>query len=133
LNFKIDYVLRAEIAVVSYEADEEVQAKKREPLEAEILPFYLEKLDSLAKENNGHFALGKVKNLFKFIQKIDLIVLFLQLTWADFYFTAVLDYLNFMAKQDLTANYPNLKKVTENVLSIESIKNWVAKRPVTEL
>lgn len=50
-----------EIAVVSYEADEAVQAKKREPLEAEIIPFYLEKLDSLAKENNGHFALGKVR------------------------------------------------------------------------
>ena len=45
---------------MSYEADEEVAAKKRVPLEKEILPFYLEKLDSIAKENNGHFALGKV-------------------------------------------------------------------------
>lgn len=53
-------LLHPEIAVVSYEADEQVQAKKREPLEAEIIPFYLEKLDSIAKENNGHLALGKV-------------------------------------------------------------------------
>lgn len=51
-----------EIATVNYEADKDVQAKKREILEAETLPFYLEKLDALAKENNGHFALGKVSN-----------------------------------------------------------------------
>jgi len=105
---------RMKIAVVSYENDEEVQAKKREPLDNEIIPFYLEKLDSIAKENGGHFALGK-------------------LTWADFYFTAILDYLNYMAKKDLVANHPNLKQVVDNVLGIESIKNWVAKRPPTEL
>lgn len=45
---------------MSYENDEEVAAKKRVPLDAEIIPFYLEKLDAIAKENNGHFALGKV-------------------------------------------------------------------------
>lgn len=55
------------------------------------------------------------------------------MTWADLYFVAVLDYLNFMAKRDLTAGYPSLKKVVDNVLSLESIKKWVAKRPVTEL
>lgn len=45
-----------------------MQAKKREVLEAETLPFYLEKLDSLAKENKGHFALGKVSNNFDTIK-----------------------------------------------------------------
>lgn len=49
-----------EIAVVSYETDTDVQAKKREPLDNETIPFFLEKLDTVAKENNGHFALGKV-------------------------------------------------------------------------
>lgn len=122
-----------EIAVVSYEADEAVQAKKREPLEAEIIPFYLEKLDSLAKENNGHFALGKVRTAQHVrLMQINLFQ-FLQLTWADVYFTAVLDYLNYMAKQDLTANHPNLKQVVENVLNVEGIKNWIAKRPKTDL
>jgi len=106
--------LRLKIAVVSYEADEQIQAKKREPLEAEIIPFYLEKLDSIAKENNGHFALGK-------------------LTWADFYFASVLDYMNYMAKFDLIAKYPNLKHVVDNVLKIDSIAKWIAKRPETEL
>jgi glutathione S-transferase len=83
-------------------------------LESEILPFYLEKLDSLAQQNNGHFALGK-------------------LTWADFYFTAVLDYLNYMAKKNLVDGYPNLQKVVDNVLALDSIKAWIAKRPQTDL
>jgi len=106
--------LRLKIAVVSYEADEKVQAKKRETLDAETIPFYLEKLDAIAKENKGYFALGK-------------------LTWADIFFTAVLDYMNYMSKKDLTANHPHLKQVVDNVLAIESIKKWVAKRPETEL
>lgn len=78
------------------------------------MPFYLEKLDSIAKENNGHFALGKF-------------------TWADVYFTAVLDYLNYMAKRNLTDGYPNLKQVVENTLAVESIKKWVEKRPQSDL
>jgi prostaglandin-H2 D-isomerase / glutathione transferase len=83
-------------------------------LESEILPFYLEKLDSLALQNNGHFALGK-------------------LTWADFYFAAVLDYLNYMAKKNLIDGYSNLQKVVDNVLALDSIKAWIAKRPQTDL
>lgn len=55
------------------------------------------------------------------------------MTWADFYFTAILDCMNFHAKKDLTANYENLKKLVDNVLNIDSIKKWVAKRPVTDL
>lgn len=55
------------------------------------------------------------------------------MTWADLYFVAVLDYLNFMAKRDIVAGHPNLKKLVDNVLGLDSIKKWVAKRPVTEL
>lgn len=107
-------ILYVEIAVVSYEADEAVQASKRILLETETLPFYLEKLDTIAKQNSGYFALGK-------------------LTWADMYFTAVLDYLNYMAKRNLTEGYPNLQKVVDNVLSLDAIKKWVENRPKTEL
>jgi len=99
---------------VSYESDADVQAKKNATLQAETIPMYLEKLEAIVKENNGYFALGK-------------------LTWADLYFTAVLDYMNFMAKKDLIADHPNLKNLVEKVLAIESIKAWVNKRPVTEL
>lgn len=61
-----------------------------------------------------------------------LILVQFQLTWADFYFTALLDYLNFMTKQDLVANHENLKAVVTNVLEQESIKTWIEKRPKTE-
>ncbi|CRK93022.1 CLUMA_CG006591, isoform A [Clunio marinus] len=106
--------LRSKIAIVSYEEDQKLQATKREKLEAEILPFYLEKLDALAKENNGHFALKK-------------------LTWADLHFVGILDYLNYMVKYDFVAKYPNLKKVVDNVLSVDNIKKWIEKRPYKKL
>lgn len=104
----------SEIANASYEADEVVKAKKYENLNAEVLPFYLEKLDDLAKENNGHLALG-------------------QLTWADLFFVGLLDYLNFMAKVDLTSKHPNLKAVVDNVNALPQIKAWLQKRPQTDV
>lgn len=49
-----------EIAVVSYEPDDDVKEKKNITLTTEVIPFYLEKLDSIAAENGGHLALGRV-------------------------------------------------------------------------
>jgi hypothetical protein len=49
-----------EVAVVSYEADDEVKQNKLVTLNNEVIPFYLEKLDDIAKENNGFLANGKV-------------------------------------------------------------------------
>lgn len=62
-------IINPEIAVVNYEPDETIKAQKLVPLINETVPFYLEKLESLAKENNGYFALGKVsiKLRYKFI------------------------------------------------------------------
>jgi len=105
---------RAKIATVQYEPDEAVKEKKRVTLNAETIPFYLEKLDSIAKENNGHLAL-------------------LKLTWADFYLAGIIDYLNYMVKFDLLENHPNLKSVVENVNGLDAVKAWIAKRPVTDL
>jgi len=105
---------RLKIAVVSYEPDDEVKAKKLITLNTEVIPFYLEKLDNLAKDNNGHLALGK-------------------LTWADVYLAGVLDYLNYMAKTDLLENHANLKKVVDTVYALEPIKAWLEKRPQTDV
>lgn len=95
------------------EKDEKIQEEKCKALNTETIPFYLEKLEEIAKKNNGHLALNR-------------------LTWADLYFTSMVGFMSFMAKQDLTAKHANLRKVTENVLAIESIKKWVAKRPKSE-
>ena len=49
------------------------------------------------------------------------------------YFVAILEYMNYMTKQDLTAGHENLRKIVNNVMSLESIANWVTKRPLTEM
>ncbi|XP_015369437.1 PREDICTED: glutathione S-transferase-like [Diuraphis noxia] len=51
------------------------------------------------------------------------------LSWADLFFVAILDYLNFMAKIDLLEGRPKLKALKEQVLAVPQIKAWVAKRP----
>ena len=56
-----------------------------------------------------------------------------QLTWADFYFAGIIDYLNYLAKQDLTANHENLRKVIDNVLNEDKIQEWIANRPQTDI
>lgn len=61
-----------EIAVVSYEPDDDVKAKKNVTLTTEVIPFYLEKFDAIAQENDGHLALGRVsfklfRNIFNLI------------------------------------------------------------------
>lgn len=55
------------------------------------------------------------------------------MTWADIFFVGLLDYLNVMANEDITANHKNLETVKNNVLAIPAIKEWVAVRPVTTL
>lgn len=80
----------------------------------EVIPFYLTKLNVIAKENNGHLVLGKP-------------------TWADVYFAGILDYLNYLTKTDLLTNFPNLQEVVTKVLEQENVKAYIAKRPVTEV
>ena len=60
-------------------------------------------------------------------------ICFLQLTWADIFFVAILDYLSGMAKEDLVENYPKLKALKEHVLALPAIKSWVEKRPETQM
>ena len=104
------FLFTSDIAFVHYEEDPVVQEKKRKVLNDEQIPFYLEKFEEIATENNGHLALHRT-------------------TWADFYFTGIKDYLNHMAKMDLTANHTNLKRVIKNVMTLEEIKEWLSTRP----
>lgn len=83
-------------------------------LKAEVIPHYLGKLEATVKENNGYLALSK-------------------LTWADLYFTAGVGLLNFALKGNVIEGYPSLIGLTEKVNNLKPIKEWVAKRPVTEM
>ncbi|XP_044753584.1 glutathione S-transferase isoform X2 [Coccinella septempunctata] len=119
-NLEIDSIaeavndLRQNIGKYHYESDEKVKERERAILFNEKLPFFLEKLEDVAKQNNGHLALGR-------------------LTWADLYFVSLLDYMNFMLKKDLIENRPNLISVKNNVTNVPSIKEWLEKRPKTNL
>lgn len=88
------------------------KAEKVKVIQNETVPFFLNKLETIAKLNNGHFALQKF-------------------TWADVYFTGMVNYLNRISGLDLTENRPYLKKVLANTESVPGIKQWVEKRPTT--
>jgi len=63
----------------------------------------------------------------------NVVICFLQLTWADIYFVAIFDVLSIVAKEDLVEEYPNLKALKELVLALPAIKSWVEKRPETPM
>lgn len=143
LSVKLD--ITEEIAVVSYEPDDDVKEKKNITLTTEVIPFYLEKLDAIAAENFGHLALGRVchtkfPSISSFLFFVSFIPTFFcfflfkfQLTWADIYFAGILDYLNYMVKVDLLDKHPNLKRVVDGVNNLEQIKAWLEKRPQTDV
>jgi glutathione S-transferase len=103
-----------ELAAAAFGPEDKKEAAMKTLLD-ETFPFFLGKLNDIAEENDGHLALKK-------------------LTWADFYFTALIGILNFVLKgKDALADYSALQKVVENVNSLDSIKKWIAERPVTDM
>ncbi|KAB0792009.1 hypothetical protein PPYR_13970 [Photinus pyralis] len=99
--------------VMDLKASAAVKEERRKQLFEETLPFYMKRMESFTKKNKGHLAAGK-------------------LTWADLHFVGIMDYLNFMIERDLIADYSGLKAMQKTVLNLPGIKEWVAKRPVTE-
>lgn len=56
-----------------------------------------------------------------------------QLTWADLYLAGILDYINYMAKNDLLEKYGGLRGLVNTVNGLEPIKAWLEKRPATDV
>lgn len=54
------YLILSEAAVIHYEADEALKAKKHEEALKNVYPDLLEKLNSIIVKNKGHLAAGKV-------------------------------------------------------------------------
>uniref|UniRef100_A0A8D8ZU65 glutathione transferase n=1 Tax=Cacopsylla melanoneura TaxID=428564 RepID=A0A8D8ZU65_9HEMI len=105
---------RAAIASYHYDANEESKNSKWEPLNTTTIPYYMERFENLGKSNKGYLANAK-------------------LSWVDIYFVALLDYLNFMAKQDLVGDdKPALRKLVNEVHAIPAIKQWVEKSPQSD-
>lgn len=58
------FFINVEIAVVSYEPEDQIKEKKLITLNQEVIPFYLEKLEQTVKDNDGKFALKRVRFIF---------------------------------------------------------------------
>lgn len=103
-----------EIGAVHFEADEAAKQKKKETLINETVPFYLNKLEELARDNKGHLAVSK-------------------LSFADLFFAAMLEIFKVWIGPEVLTKYPNLLKVADNVYNLDSIKGWIERRPVTDV
>ncbi|XP_011698169.1 PREDICTED: glutathione S-transferase-like [Wasmannia auropunctata] len=95
-----------------YRIYEKAKKQKIEVVD-ETVPYYLERLDAQVKKNGGYFVGGA-------------------LTWADFTFVGLLDYMNFCMKENIVEKYENLKQLQKKIEEIPAIKNWIEKRPPTK-
>nr|WGO51743.1 glutathione S-transferase sigma 2 [Ectropis grisescens] len=107
--------VRAKAAAIYYEADEVLKAQKQDDAVKNVYPELLGKLASIIEKNKGYVALGK-------------------LTWADFAFTGMFEFLKMLLQMpNLEDQYPIFKKVHQSVLSIPKVKRYVDNAPQREL
>ncbi|XP_075980037.1 glutathione S-transferase 2-like [Anticarsia gemmatalis] len=115
IDQNVDFVndIRAKAALVHYEADEALKAKKHEESLKTVYPDLLEKLNAIVVKNNGHIAAGK-------------------LTWGDFFFAGMFDYLKAMLQMpNLEEKYPAFQKVIDSVYSIPKVKAYADAAPAS--
>lgn len=69
-------------------------------------------------------------NLWKIIELIS----YFQLSWADIFFVAILDYNNGVLKEDIinAEKYPHLDNLRKKIRSMPAIATWIGKRPESE-
>ncbi|KAI5739007.1 hypothetical protein M8J77_013774 [Diaphorina citri] len=121
MDMKIDMIvdtiddMRQAVTGWYYEKDSLVRKKKYNPMLIDTIPFYLSKLNKMAKENEGFLVKRK------------------EMTWADIYFTAVFDYIQELLKTDLSARIPHLMEVPKHVLMIPKMRRWWDSRPRSHL
>ncbi|CAH0694779.1 unnamed protein product [Spodoptera exigua] len=98
--------LRSKGAIAHYEEDEAVKKTKYAEFNKNDFPNLLKNLNEIITKNNGHIALGK-------------------LTWGDFVFAGMFDYIkNLLVVPDLEKKYPAFQKVVDNVYSIPKVKAY---------
>ncbi|XP_076766323.1 glutathione S-transferase-like [Xylocopa sonorina] len=100
--------LRTAYSRYHWEQDEAAKAKLKAELDTKS-PFTLKKLEEQVKKNGGFFVGGK-------------------LSWADLMFAAQSELMSNIQGSDLTAGFPELKKLEEKVRSLPNIKAYLSKR-----
>ncbi|XP_049799406.1 glutathione S-transferase-like [Schistocerca nitens] len=116
IDMAVDTVLdlRTKLSEFYWEPDEAVKQRKKTTALNETLPFFLGRLDALVKENGGYLAAGK-------------------LSWGDFFFAGISEYMNCVAQFDITKDYPNLAALKKKICEIPAIKDWISRRPASDL
>ncbi|CAH2093201.1 unnamed protein product [Euphydryas editha] len=117
IDQNVDFVndIRAKAASVQYEADATLKEKKHEDYSKNVYPVLLNKLDEIIKKNNGHIAAGK-------------------LTWADFVFAGMFDYLKSMLRiPDLEKKYPSFQQVIDSVYAVPKLKAYRDNAPKSDI
>ncbi|CAH0725479.1 unnamed protein product, partial [Brenthis ino] len=91
---------------VYYEKLAVFKEMKHEDNVKNLYPGILSKLDEVIEANNGYIALGK-------------------LTWADFFFAGIFDYLKVMLRMpDLEKKYPSYRLVIDHLYSIPDVQKY---------
>uniref|UniRef100_A0A1B6CF84 glutathione transferase n=1 Tax=Clastoptera arizonana TaxID=38151 RepID=A0A1B6CF84_9HEMI len=115
-NLHIDIIadvlvdLRTAASQVMWEPDEQKKKEKQQTFLSETLPYNLEKLEEIAKKNDGYLANKK-------------------LSWADFMFASIAENFGFQfPESNLNEKYPTLKALKEKILSIPKIKAHIENR-----
>ncbi|CAG4951728.1 unnamed protein product [Colias eurytheme] len=117
IDQNVDYFtdLRYSAAQVHYEEDPEVKKKLQKVFFEETAPAKLKKLNDIISRNNGHIALGK-------------------LTWGDFVFAGVFNYLKMMLElPELEKQYPSFQQVINAVYSVPKVKAFSDLAPKTDV
>lgn len=80
------------------------------------IPTYFTKFDKIQVKNGGQFMIGQ------------------NVTWADLWIANLVDRLDERFSKDIEWNlYPNLKKMKDGFFAIPQIKNYIDKRPASEM
>ena len=102
------------MSTMFFEKDEEKKAELKKDLAEKATPQYFGALEKLAASNSarGWFHGANV-------------------SYVDFHFTHIVDYIMQHEAPDVLDNYPALKKLTENVKKLPNVAKWLKERPQT--
>lgn len=97
IDIAVDVVndLRSKMAMFFYEQDAKIKAEKEQTVRKETIPYYLERLNKSALENNGHLACGKVIeiNIHSFIYIFQLLFMFFETLLISFDYCLIIPYI----------------------------------------
>ncbi|CAH1163519.1 unnamed protein product [Phaedon cochleariae] len=96
------------------EKDEEKKKTMEQVVVNETVPFFLKRFNGRAGDNGGYIAIKRI-------------------SWADIFFICVYEGMTNLLKKDMLADYPNLVKVKNNILTVPTLREWIKSRPENKM